>query len=58
LRDGDVVLTHCNSQVAVSVIAEAVKQGKRVRAIATETRPLYQGHITARMSHRKPPCCS
>jgi len=49
LRDGDVVLTHCNSQVAVSVIAEAVKQGKRVRAIATETRPLYQGHITAKM---------
>ncbi|QOJ78251.1 ribose 1,5-bisphosphate isomerase [Infirmifilum lucidum] len=49
LRDGDTVLTHCNSQVVVSVIKAAVKQGKSVEVIATETRPLFQGHITIKM---------
>jgi len=49
LHDGEVVLTHCNSQAVVSIISEAFRQGKRVKVIATETRPLFQGYITAKM---------
>jgi methylthioribose-1-phosphate isomerase len=51
LRDGDVVLTHCNAGelatveygTALGVIRAAVEQGKRIKVIATETRPLLQG---------------
>lgn len=47
IRDGDVLLTHCNSSSAISVILTAFKQGKSIRVYATETRPRFQGHITA-----------
>jgi methylthioribose-1-phosphate isomerase len=51
LRDGDVVLTHCNAGelatveygTALGVVRAAVEQGKRIKVIATETRPLLQG---------------
>jgi len=51
IDDGDVVLTHCNAGslatvdygTALGVIRAAWKQGKRVRVIATETRPKLQG---------------
>jgi methylthioribose-1-phosphate isomerase len=51
IRDGDVVLTHCNAGelatveygTALGVIRAAVAQGKKIRVIATETRPLLQG---------------
>jgi methylthioribose-1-phosphate isomerase len=51
IRDGDVVLTHCNAGelatveygTALGVIRAAVEQGKRIKVIATETRPLLQG---------------
>jgi methylthioribose-1-phosphate isomerase len=51
IRDGDVVLTHCNAGelatveygTALGVIRAAVEQGKKIRVIATETRPLLQG---------------
>lgn len=46
IRDGDVVLTHCNSHAALSVIKEAHRQGKRLEVIATESRPWRQGVIT------------
>lgn len=49
IQDGDNILTHCNSQAVASIIQRAVKQGKNVKVYATETRPLFQGHITARM---------
>ncbi len=48
IEDGDVILTHCNSSAAISVIVHAFKQGKKVKVYATETRPKFQGHITAR----------
>ncbi|HIQ03981.1 MAG TPA: ribose 1,5-bisphosphate isomerase [Desulfurococcales archaeon] len=48
IEDGDVILTHCNSSAALSVIIHAFKQGKRVKVYATETRPKFQGHITAK----------
>lgn len=49
--DGDVILTHCNAGAlatveygtALGVIRAAWEQGKRIRVIATETRPKLQG---------------
>ncbi|MEM3161893.1 MAG: S-methyl-5-thioribose-1-phosphate isomerase [Candidatus Bathyarchaeia archaeon] len=51
IKDGDTVLTHCNAGAlatvdygtALGVIRAAVEQGKKVRVIATETRPKLQG---------------
>lgn len=51
LKDGDVVLTHCNAGAlataghgtALGVIRSAVEQGKKISVIADETRPFLQG---------------
>lgn len=51
LQDGDTVLTHCNAGrlacvdwgTALGIIRSAVEQGKEIRVIACETRPLNQG---------------
>jgi methylthioribose-1-phosphate isomerase len=51
LKDGDQVLTHCNTGTLATVsygtalapIRTAINQGKEVRVIATETRPRLQG---------------
>ena len=48
IRDGDVLLTHCNSSATTSIFISAAKMGKRIRVFATETRPLYQGHLTVK----------
>ncbi len=48
IKDGDVIMTHCNSQAALSVIKTAFAQGKQIEVIATESRPRYQGRITAK----------
>jgi len=46
IEDGDLVLTHCNSSVAIGVIAEAHRQGKDIKVYATESRPWRQGILT------------
>jgi methylthioribose-1-phosphate isomerase len=51
IHDGDVVLTHCNAGAlatveygtALGVVRTAWGQGKKIRVIATETRPKLQG---------------
>ena len=51
IDDGDVILTHCNAGAlatggygtALGVIRAAHESGKRIRVIATETRPYLQG---------------
>jgi eIF-2B alpha/beta/delta-like uncharacterized protein len=51
IENGDVILTHCNTGslatsgfgTALGVIRYAWMQGKRIKVIATETRPLLQG---------------
>lgn len=48
VKDGDVLMTHCNSSAAIGVIAEAVRQGKDVKVYATESRPWRQGILTIR----------
>ena len=46
ISDGDTVLTHCNSQVAIGCILEAHRQGKDIEVFATEVRPRNQGLLT------------
>jgi ribose 1,5-bisphosphate isomerase len=48
IRDGDVILTHCNSEAALSCIIEAHREGKNITVYATEVRPRNQGLITIR----------
>jgi methylthioribose-1-phosphate isomerase len=51
IHDGDTVLTHCNAGelatvefgTALGVIRAAWNEGKKIKVIATETRPLLQG---------------
>jgi len=51
IADGDTVLTHCNAGslatvdygTALGVIRTAWEQGKRIKVVATETRPKLQG---------------
>jgi ribose 1,5-bisphosphate isomerase len=48
IRDGDRILTHCNSEAALGCIIEAHRSGKEIEVFATEVRPRNQGHITIR----------
>lgn len=48
LRDGDRVLTHCNSKSALGVIIQAHKEGKKLDVFATESRPWRQGLQTVK----------
>ncbi len=51
LKDGDTVLTHCNAGrlscvewgTALGVVRSAIAEGKKIKVIACETRPLNQG---------------
>lgn len=51
IKDGDTVLTHCNAGAlatggygtALGIIRAAAAEGKKIRVIADETRPLMQG---------------
>ncbi len=47
IRDGDRIMTHCNSSCALSVIKTAFRKGKDFEVFARETRPRYQGLLTA-----------
>lgn len=47
IEDKMTVFTHCHSNTVINVLKEAKRQGKRIRVHVTETRPLYQGRITA-----------
>jgi len=47
IKDGDVLMTHCNSSAAIAVIETAWEMGKRIQVYVTETRPRFQGRITA-----------
>ncbi|MCI4398462.1 MAG: hypothetical protein JHC34_06440 [Acidobacteria bacterium] len=48
IQDKMTVFTHCHSSSTVGVLLEAHRLGKRFRVLNTETRPRYQGRITAR----------
>ena len=46
ISDGDVLMTHCNSEAALGCILEAHRQGKDIEVYATEVRPRGQGLLT------------
>ena len=48
IQEGMTVFTHCHSSSALAVLKEAWRQGRRFKVLNTETRPRYQGRITAR----------
>ncbi len=48
IKKSSVVMTHCNSSAALSVIKEAYRQGKIEMVFATESRPRRQGFITTK----------
>jgi ribose 1,5-bisphosphate isomerase len=48
IKDGDIILTHCHSSAVTGTLLLAHEQGKKFKVIQTETRPKYQGRITAR----------
>jgi ribose 1,5-bisphosphate isomerase len=48
IQDGDVIMTHCNSLAALSIITTAFESGKNISVIATESRPKRQGLLTVR----------
>jgi ribose 1,5-bisphosphate isomerase len=48
IRDGMLIFTHCHSSTVTRMIAKAKADGKSFSVICTETRPAFQGRITAR----------
>jgi len=45
---GATVLVHCHSSTVTAILKNAWKQGRLRRVFCTETRPKYQGRITAK----------
>lgn len=48
IKKHTVIFTHCHSNTLVQALVSAKKNKKSFEVINTETRPLYQGHITSR----------
>jgi ribose 1,5-bisphosphate isomerase len=48
IRDGSVVFTHCHSSTVTRLLAKAKEDGRNFKVICTETRPAFQGRITAK----------
>jgi len=48
IKDGSVVFTHCHSSTVTRLLAKAKADGKNFSVICTETRPAFQGRITAK----------
>jgi ribose 1,5-bisphosphate isomerase len=48
IQDGMTVFTHCHSSTVTRLLAKAKHDGKNFKVICTETRPAFQGRITAK----------
>ncbi|MGB9134764.1 MAG: ribose 1,5-bisphosphate isomerase [Candidatus Bathyarchaeia archaeon] len=48
IESGDMIMTHCNSAAVTSVLKAAHSQGKSFKVFVCETRPRFQGRITAK----------
>ena len=48
IGNGTVIFTHCHSSTILEILKKAKKQGKKFEVHNTETRPLYQGRVTAK----------
>ncbi len=47
IRDNSVIFTHCHSSTVTYLLSKAKREGKSFEMICTETRPVFQGRITA-----------
>ncbi|MGC8885129.1 MAG: translation initiation factor eIF-2B [Candidatus Nanoarchaeia archaeon] len=47
IKSGSVIFTHCHSSTVVNILKTAKNKGKVFEVHNTETRPLFQGRITA-----------
>ncbi len=48
IKNNSVIFTHCHSTNVIRALIYSRKKGKKFQVYNTETRPLYQGRITAR----------
>ena len=48
IRNKSVVFTHCHSSTVTNLLKKAKQEGKNFDVVCTETRPLFQGRITAK----------
>jgi len=48
IKNNFTVLTHCHSSVVVEIFRKAKGEKRNFKVMVTETRPLYQGRITAK----------
>jgi ribose 1,5-bisphosphate isomerase len=48
IRNNSTILTHCHSSTVTHLLKKAIKDGKAFEVICTETRPVFQGKITAK----------
>ncbi|MBL7159472.1 S-methyl-5-thioribose-1-phosphate isomerase [Candidatus Microgenomates bacterium] len=48
IKDKMTIFTHCHSTSVVEILKAAKKKGKEFKVFLTETRPKYQGRITAK----------
>lgn len=48
IRNNSVILTHCHSSTVTYLLKRAKQKGKSFEIICTETRPFFQGRVTAR----------
>lgn len=47
IKNGMIIFTHCHSSSVMAILKEAKKQGKKFQVYNTETRPKFQGRLTA-----------
>lgn len=47
IQDNMVVFTHCHSSTVTHLLRKAKEEGRKFEVICTETRPVFQGRITA-----------
>ena len=48
ISDDSTIFTHCHSSTVIHMLAKAKGKGKTFEVICTETRPAFQGRITAK----------
>jgi len=47
IKNGMIVFTHCHSSTVTNILIQAKKDGKKFEVYNTETRPKFQGRLTA-----------
>ena len=48
VSDGSKILTHCHSSTVTNMLMRAKAEGKSFEVVCTESRPVFQGRITAK----------